>query len=114
MKRVLIAIGVFCVGTTSTAIPQSVNPGAGPISVTRATCNGATSVSVTTSYAPPQGSIWVFTNLGSRKVIATVDQPTPLAASTFQFSVGSYLLHSGKHNMWGLTRGRARKMLGAT
>jgi hypothetical protein len=89
MKRELIAIGVFCVGTTSTAIPQSVNPGAGPISVTRATCDGATSVSVTTSYAPPQGSIWVFTNLGSRKVIATVDQPTPLAASTFQFSVNA-------------------------
>jgi hypothetical protein len=34
--------------------------------------------------------------------------------SVLLFYLGSYLLHSGKHNMWGLTRGRARKMLGAT
>ena len=37
-----------------------------------------------------------------------------IRAEKFSFLQGRYLLHSGKHNMWGLTRGRARKMLGAT
>jgi hypothetical protein len=58
-----------------------------PLNVTGATCNGTGSVSVTTNYAPPQGSLWVFSDSTSRKVIATIDQPTPQAANTFQFAV---------------------------
>jgi hypothetical protein len=57
-----------------------------PLNVTGATCNGTASVSVATNYAPPQGSLWVFSNLTTRKAIATLDQPNQ-AASPFQFAV---------------------------
>jgi hypothetical protein len=57
-----------------------------PLNVTGAICNGTGSVSVTTNYAPPQGSIWVFSNLTTKKAIATLDQPNQ-SANTFQFPV---------------------------
>jgi hypothetical protein len=68
----------------------------GPLSITAITC-GANSVSVTTNYAAPAGSTWVFTNTNTGKAtLFPPNQPVHGANSQLQFALnapnGSYRL----------------------
>ncbi len=68
------------------AVNSNVDP-SGPLSITAATCE-ANSVSVTTNYAAPAGSTWVFTNTTTGKAtLFPPNQPVHGANSQLQFTL---------------------------
>jgi len=63
------------------------NDPSGPLSITAATCE-ANSVSITTNYAAPAGSIWVFTNTSTGKAtLFPPNQPVHGANSQLRFAL---------------------------